>query len=94
MSSKYWFKRRRYGLGWIPVTWQGWLTVVVFLVIVIGGAFLLPPKNSKNASAAVVLYILAVLAALNFFIAISLRKGPVPKWRWGKKPTDNQNKDF
>ena len=26
MTDK-WFKRRKFGWGWTPVTWQGWLTI-------------------------------------------------------------------
>ncbi len=32
-KRKLWFKRRRYGLGWTPVTWQGWTVVVVVVAI-------------------------------------------------------------
>ena len=28
--STYWFKRRRYGIGWTPATPQGWLDVDVW----------------------------------------------------------------
>jgi len=31
--EQYWFKRRAYGWGWVPATWQGWLTLLVFLGI-------------------------------------------------------------
>ena len=34
-SKKYWFKRRRFGWGWTPVTWQGWLTVAFFIGLII-----------------------------------------------------------
>lgn len=94
MSEKYWFKRRRFGLGWIPVAWQGWLALAILLLIVIGGAALLPPKGSKNSTAAMVVYLLFVLAAVNFFVALSLLKGPLPHWRWGKKPSDKKSKNL
>src|SRR5262245_12007807 len=29
--EQYWFKRRTYGWGWVPATWQGWLTLLIFL---------------------------------------------------------------
>lgn len=34
-NSKYWFKRKRYGYGLTPSTWQGWLTIFGFLLFII-----------------------------------------------------------
>ena len=31
----YWFKRKIYGWGWTPVKWQGWVTILVFVVLMI-----------------------------------------------------------
>jgi hypothetical protein len=33
-EQKYWFPAKRYGWGWgLPITWQGWLTLVVFILL-------------------------------------------------------------
>ena len=26
-----WFKAKRYGWGWAPATWQGWLVLLLFI---------------------------------------------------------------
>ena len=31
----YWFKRKLYGWGWTPATWQGWLSTFVFIGLVL-----------------------------------------------------------
>jgi hypothetical protein len=31
--EQYWFKRKAYGWGCVPATWQGWLTLGVFFII-------------------------------------------------------------
>lgn len=31
-EKKFWFKRKRYGYGWAPSTWQGWLVIAVYVV--------------------------------------------------------------
>lgn len=31
----YWFKVKLYVWGWTPVRWQGWLTIVLYMVLVI-----------------------------------------------------------
>jgi len=32
--NKYWFRRKLYGWGWTPATWQGWLTLLIFILII------------------------------------------------------------
>jgi hypothetical protein len=34
-KSSYWFKRKRYGWGFTPATWQGWAVVLGYLIVVI-----------------------------------------------------------
>jgi len=35
-----WFGRKKFGVGWGPATWQGWLTVAVYgLVVFLIGHF-------------------------------------------------------
>ena len=94
MSSGYWFKRRRYGYGWIPVTWQGWLVVGVYLVVVVAGglAFLDAPESAQPKE--IGFYLLFVAIATVGLVRITLRKGPRPRWRWGRKPGDNPAEDF
>lgn len=36
VTSKPWFNPRRFGFGWRPVTWQGWVTSGAFVALVIG----------------------------------------------------------
>lgn len=94
-NQNYWFKRRRYGYGWTPVTWQGWLTVILFLVVILSGAVMLlkdTPRNTVSAEVFVFLAFLAIATALA--AGISLMKGPKPKWRWGSKPTDSPDEDI
>lgn len=35
-QRKNWFMIRRSGIGWLPISWQGWLVVFVWLMIVTG----------------------------------------------------------
>jgi hypothetical protein len=88
---KYWFKRRRYGYGWVPVTWEGWLTLVFSVGIVILAAFQLP---SVPSDAEILRYLgITALAMGNLFLITRLA-APYPRWRWGKKPWDKPDEDF
>ena len=93
--KNYWFKRRRYGYGWFPVKWQGWLSVVVFLAAAIGTAFVvLPPKPQQPDAAQLSVFLGGLAIYVLAIIAVGITKGPVPHWRWGKKPTDNPDEDI
>lgn len=93
-KNKYWFKRRRYGYGWVPTTWQGGLVVAVFLVVLFLGLVLLKDVPENTYTKEVGYYFALAFGAAILMILISYLKGPTPKWRWGKKPTDNKNEDF
>jgi hypothetical protein len=34
-NKKLWFKRKTYGLGWTPCSWEGWLVLIIYLIIII-----------------------------------------------------------
>lgn len=93
---KYWFKRRRYGYGYTPVTWQGWLCVVGAVGVIVGSAFMILPNNSQHPSLTQALSFLVVVAViLLVLIKITYAKGPTPaRFRWGKKPEDHPHEDI
>ena len=90
-GNSLWFKRRRYGYGWTPVTWQGWTTVGGFLAIVLVVAFL--AENAETDGLRWV-YLNFMFAAALLLIGISFSKGPSPKWRWGKSDDDKPEEDY
>jgi uncharacterized membrane protein YhaH (DUF805 family) len=93
--KKYWFKRRRRGWGWIPVTWQGWLSLLALIGVAIGSAFvILPAKPAQPTAGQLTLYFGVLLVALAALVVLGFAKGPVPRWRWGKRSDDNHDEDF
>ena len=36
MSERPWFRTRSNGLGWTPITWEGWLITIGLAVVVLG----------------------------------------------------------
>lgn len=78
--SKYWFPAKRYGWGWGPPTvWQGWVVLVIFLVLVAGGAFTLLPSHGPLVFVAYAFVLCLVL------VAVCWMKGERPRWRWGDR---------
>jgi hypothetical protein len=82
-DNAYWFYAKRVGWGWGAATcWQGWAVYGAYFAIVIASGFLpaLLPRHADGAGIAKVVIILTATAAL---IAICMRKGEPPRWRWG-----------
>jgi len=81
MSMKYWFKGKKYGYGWYPSTWQGWLMIVVYFTVF--GFFVrywLVHVQTMN----VWLYLAGVFSLTGILVYISWKKGEPTHWRWGK----------
>ncbi|MGK9449850.1 hypothetical protein ACSSZE_01080 [Acidithiobacillus caldus] len=77
-EQKYWFPAKRYGWGWgLPITWQGWLTLVVFILMSVISTYLI----RSHIFAGNILLILS----LAVFLGIVAWKGEPPTWRWGGK---------
>jgi hypothetical protein len=36
MAQGPWFRPKRSGLGWTPITWQGWLVTILSCLVVVG----------------------------------------------------------
>jgi len=55
-----WFRARDYGWSWTPVSTEGWLTVAIFLLAVLGGTLLFRYRlrAGANVRRATVLFIL------------------------------------
>ncbi|MBV9362054.1 MAG: hypothetical protein JO292_11760 [Betaproteobacteria bacterium] len=73
----YWFRAKRYGWGWgLPLTWQGWVVLAVFLGFLGAGILLLP------TNAFIFFGYVGLLSGV--LVVICWIKGEPPRWRWGK----------
>jgi hypothetical protein len=78
--EKFWFPAKRYGWGWgLPITWQGWAVLIIFVLLLLAGSFLFPPARDVFSF---LVYTLVITVA---FGAICYAKGEPPSWRWGDK---------
>jgi len=72
-----WFAAKRYGIGaGLPIAWQGWAVLAVFMAIV-GFAAWLFGKNDLRGLAIVIPAIIALL------IVTGLTTKGGWRWRWG-----------
>ena len=75
-EKPYWFAAKTFGWGWtLPVTWQGWLTILTYVALVIGFLSVVPDPWR--------LPLVALGTAV--LVAIVVWKGEKPvRWRWGR----------
>lgn len=93
-NRQLWFKRKRYGYGWVPASWRGWLAIIVYILIVLGGAITLKDVPDNTFTKEVGFYLTFVAIATAALVRLSYKYGPKPKWRWGKKADDDPRQDW
>lgn len=81
--KQFWFKAKEYGWGWYPATWQGWLVLFGFVVLVSLNAFRID-RNAHSASDTLVSVIPESIVLLVILLVICWKTGERPRWRWGK----------
>jgi hypothetical protein len=79
-----WFRAKRYGYGWYPSSWQGWLVLLVYLVDVIGASLLIDKKSHSVSDTLMdwfpIMFVLTII-----LIVICYRTGEKARWNWGRK---------
>jgi len=79
--KKYWFPPKRYGYGWgPPSTWQGWLVMIAWFLILVGVSLLLAERHFP-------LFFVFVAFMTGLLLTIAIVKGdPAGRhWRWRHK---------
>ena len=77
-QRKYWFPSKTYGWGWgLPVTWQGWLVLANYAVLMVVVSLMFPPTTHHNTFIGCVAGLSAVL------VLVCWLTGEPPRWRWG-----------
>ena len=92
-SKKLWFRAKSYGWGWTPASWQGWLIVLIYIMLMAG------VTSGVNiyynfAWQAPVVSILIGFILTGILLVITYKTGEPPSWRWGRtksKSSDNQS---
>ena len=79
--EKYWFKRKLFGWGWTPATWQGWLITLMYVGAILFFAFTIDEASPREEITFTFLLPLLFLTIL--FIRILYKTGEKPKWSWG-----------
>lgn len=79
-TDKYWFRAKRYGLGWgLPVRWQGWVVLASYGLSVKLVSHFWPPATDTGK------FVAGVIASTVALLCICWMKGEPLRWRWGKR---------
>jgi hypothetical protein len=64
LTKKRWFGPKKWGWGWRPVTWQGWLVVLVYVALIA-----LLARDVKNLDQTTFFIILALATIILIIVA-------------------------
>lgn len=80
-ENKLWFKAKNFGWGWYPVTWQGWVSTLIYVLFLVSEFSGIKTNFSiENNISAVFSIRFILVTALFFFLAWGT--GERPRWRW------------
>ena len=87
-----WFKRKLYGWGWVPVRWQGWAVILIYLglilTLVLNREESIPGNPDSGSNFLVLGLPIIILTAL--LIYICYKKGERPRSQWGLRKEDEK----
>lgn len=75
--NKYWFRKRRglltkdLGWGWIPISWEGWVTIASALALIVASGFAIGVFSDEATLQQGFLFIAAILAVIGLGALVS-----------------------
>lgn len=85
-----WFRRRKFGWGWEPATWQGWLIFGTWFVLVC--MFLLTIDENATPRDVAFTFLLPTALLTAGLIRFCYAYGEKPRWQWGEDLGDPEKK--
>ena len=85
-----WFKRKIYGWGWTPATWQGWLVILVYAVSISILSIIKEEEiaGDPNSGSNFLTFALPIIILTTLLIIIAYKFGEKPRFQWGIKKLD------
>lgn len=80
---KYWFKRKLYGWGWVPVRWQGWLFLLIWILLFVQ-FFVVIDENSHSVSDTLIGMIIPTVLLFILLFLFCYGTGEKSRWSLGK----------
>lgn len=74
-SPKPWFARKKFGWGWGPASWQGWLVTGLYVIALMALGRLFPPKIHHTE------FMIGLIVATVLLLVVSVWKSELRKGR-------------
>ncbi len=84
ITATRWFKRKKYGWGWTPATWQGWLVLAVYLVFIVR-MFRHIDAQSHSGSDTLIGFFIPLIVSTAILLIVCYLTGESPRWQWGNE---------
>ena len=78
-KEKYWFKAKRYGYGWTPVSREGWLVTFIYIGALMYAGFRVERTNDVPS------FLMFVCVSTAVLFLIGWKTGERPRWQWGER---------
>jgi hypothetical protein len=91
-DKKLWFRAKRFGWGWTPTSWQGWIITVIYIIGLVH--FAIGANKEHSGSDFLINFGINFIVITVPFLIICYLKGEKPHWQWNGKPrsgVDSQN---
>ena len=80
-DPSFWFPAKRYGWGWgLPVAWQGWVVLGLYLALVFVGISYFEARHSVTG-----LPIFLACLTVMLIVVVALKGERPLGWRWGRR---------
>jgi peptidoglycan/LPS O-acetylase OafA/YrhL len=83
--KKLWFKRKQYGWGWTPYTWEGWCSIFLYILLVLALVFTKEKEilGNPDSGSNFITFALPILVLTVLLFFVTYKKGEKPRWQWG-----------
>jgi hypothetical protein len=72
MQSTYWFKRKRYGYGYYPATWQGVLSILIFLICLFASVIFLLTDTKYISNDQLIVFLILTAIEVSLLIIVTI----------------------
>jgi hypothetical protein len=82
-KNNLWFKQKKYGWGWTPCNWKGWVTIAIYVAVLAVYPMMADYGFVEYEKTMLFFWGFTILWIASLFF-ILIKKGEKPKWHWGK----------
>ncbi len=84
-EKQLWFRAKRYGWGWYPVTWQGWIILLLFVAVYGLNVVFFTGRGTEPTNSELFWFLVRTVVLVGTLIYVCYRHGETPGWRWGEE---------